>query len=69
MEKEISKEAMEQYEKIRILGKCNMFDRNCVMHQANKRKYYELVVIASDTKEYGQLLKSYSTLMKKYGLE
>ncbi|MEW6613965.1 MAG: DUF5049 domain-containing protein [Thermodesulfobacteriota bacterium] len=66
---EITKEAMEQYEKVRASGICNMFDMNCVATVSKKLKFKELYKIVQSRKEYGNLLENFSVLMKKYGIK
>lgn len=65
---EITKEAMDQYEKVRRSGICNMYDLNCVGQVAKKLKFKELAMITNNTKTYSDLLQNFSVLMKKFGI-
>ena len=38
----ITKKVMEQYEQIRSMGPCNMYDRNCVLDMAERLDLYNL---------------------------
>lgn len=64
---EISKDVMEQYEKTRRAGFCNMYDYNCVSAIANQLKYYALASLTLD--EYKYLLMNFGELMKKYNIK
>lgn len=65
--KAITKEVMEQYEKIRQLGPCNMFDMGCVQRIADEMDFHELGCLTN--KEYVHILSNYGELMEKYGIE
>lgn len=65
--KVITKEAMQQYEKIRARGSYNMMDRSGVQAEADLYEYHAL---ASLTKaEYLLILRHYSELMQHHGIE
>ena len=53
----ITDKIVEDIEKVRKSGKCNMFDTNCVQRIAFDNGYYELVdYIESDRKGYGNFI-------------
>lgn len=64
MEQKITKEIMEQYEQIRSLGPCNMFDLKCVQRIASKLGFHDLANLTKT--EYIYILSNFSRLMKKY---
>ncbi len=66
MEDKITKEVMEQYEQIRSLGPCNMFDSACVQRFANEMEFYDLACLTTD--EYVYILSNFSELMKKHNI-
>ncbi len=68
MENKFSKEVIEQYEKVRESGICNMFDRGCVIRVSGKLGFVDLKDVGNNQKEYGELLQNYSKLMKKYNI-
>ena len=63
----ISKEAIEQFERIRAAGPCNMMDRRCVRAYAAAMGCYDLVSLTRS--EYLTLLTNYEALMEHYGIE
>ena len=63
----ITEAVMNQYEIIRRMGPCNMFDYYCVTNTANDLEMYELGSLEKE--EYTYILKNFSRLMKKYGIE
>ena len=63
-----SREAITQYETVRLSGACNMFDRACVARYAFDNGLHLLVVIASRKHDYPLLLANYCALMHHYGL-
>ena len=67
MTETITKEMMEQYEVIREMGPCNMFDYGCVADVAARMDFFELASLTR--KEYRQLLMNFSELMKKYNIK
>lgn len=64
-----SRQAIAQYEEIRLDGACNMFDRICVAQQAALRGMGLLNAIALRHKDYALLLQNCSVLMRHYGLQ
>jgi len=66
-EKIITKEVMEQYEIIRRMGPCNMFDYCCVINTANDLELEELASLEKE--EYVYILRNFGKLMKKYKIE
>ena len=62
-----TKEVMEQYEAIRQMGPCNMFDYGCVINSADRMDFFKLASLTR--KEYGDLLMNFSELMKKYNIK
>lgn len=65
----INKECMQQYEKVRQLGTCNMFDMNCVCDVAYRLKMWELSTVSANRKDYITLLENFGKLMKHYEIE
>ena len=63
----ITEEVMNQYEIIRSMGPCNMFDYYCVTNTANDLEMFELGSLEKN--EYLYILKNFSALMEKYGIE
>lgn len=63
----ITKTVMEQYEKVRASGKCDMLDFYCVQRTADERKLYELACL--DVREYVKILEGYSKLMTFYNIK
>ena len=63
----ISKEVMEQYEEVRSLGPCNMFDFGCVQQAADELEFYELANL--DRKDYVYILSNFGKLMKHYNIK
>ncbi len=64
---EITKETMEQYEKVRQSGACNMFDYYCVQGIANKLEMYALGALNKE--DYKTLLMNFGKLMKKHDVK
>lgn len=64
----INKDTMDQYEKIRQSGACNMFDRACVAVAAYEKGYLDLAAVALYEDSYKALLMNFSKLMKHYGI-
>ena len=67
MNETITKEVMEQYEAIRQMGPCNMFDYGCVGVVAARMDFFKLASLTR--KEYRDLLMNFSELMKKYNIK
>lgn len=67
MNKNITEKVMKQYEAIRKLGACNMFDFNCVQRYADKLEMYDLASI--DRNDYGYILQNFSKLMTKFNIQ
>lgn len=65
--KVITYDVMAQYEEIRRLGPCNMFDYNGVMEAAEMMDFYNLADLTKD--EYVLILQNFNSLMKYYGIE
>lgn len=65
--KTITKEVIEQYEIIRKIGVCNMFDYYCITNTANDLEMYELGSL--EREEYKYILKNFDKLMKKHNIE
>lgn len=65
--KAITEDVMNQYEIIRKMGACNMFDYYCVTNTANDLEMYEMASLEID--EYTYILQNFSKLMKKYNIE
>lgn len=63
----ITREVMEQYEQLRRLGPCNMFDLGCVQLYAEQMEFYELAEL--DRGDYLYILKNFSQLMAHYEIE
>lgn len=63
----ITREVMEQYEKVRKIGPCNMFDYHCVIKAATELEFYDLAELGKD--EYISILTNFDELMKKFGIE
>ena len=63
----ITKEVMEQYEIIRNVGVCNMFDYYCVTNTASDLEMHELGDLEKD--EYIYILKNFTQLMKRYEIK
>ena len=53
----ITKMIFDQYEKIRLSGKCNMFDINCVKLFARRKGYYALSEVSQ--KDYLDIIQNY----------
>ena len=62
----ISKEAVEQYEEIRRLGPCNMFDYYCVNEFANSAGFEDLGML--DLDDYYVIIGHFGGLMRHYGI-
>jgi len=62
----ITKNAVEQYEKIRGLGPCNMFDYNCVMNYAGMMGLIELSDLNKD--DYIFIISNYSDLLDLFNI-
>ena len=63
----ITREVMEQYEALRKLGPCNMFDVNCVTNYA-KLMYFD--ALAKIYIEHCTIIwQNFAKLMKHYGIE
>lgn len=67
MMEKITKETMEQYEKIRQSGACNMLDYYCVQGIASKMEMYSLASLSRE--DYGELLMNFGTLMKEHNIK
>jgi len=63
----MTKEIMEQYERIRQSGLCNMFDYNCVIRVANGLKFYALADVTRD--EYSNILMNFGKYMKQFDIK
>lgn len=63
----MTKEVMEQYEQVRALGLCSMWDFFCVMRIARKRKFYALSALTMN--EYGDIIKNSLKYMDKFGVK
>lgn len=63
----MTKQIMQQYEKIRSSGVCNMFDYNCVTHVAAGLGYEELAELKFT--EYKDLLMNFNKYMKKFKIK
>lgn len=63
----ISKEIVEQYEKVRQSGKTNMFDYYNVITIANSFGFYALATITRD--DYIYLLQNFGKLMSLYNIQ
>lgn len=63
----ITKEIMQQYEKIRADGACNMLDRRCVQVAADLAGFHGLASLTKD--EYMLTWKHYSELMEHYNIQ
>lgn len=63
----ITKEVMKQYEIIRKMGPCNMFDHNCVTTVAERMEFDALAEL--DRKDYVNILEHFSEYMKMYDIE
>lgn len=66
-EKVITKAVMNQYEIIRSIDACNMFDYYCVINTANDLEMYKLASL--EREEYEYILQNFGRLMKKYNIE
>lgn len=62
----ITKSVMEQYEEVRSLGPCNMFDYHCVIEAANYIGLEDLAMI--DLDDYKDILMNFGHYMQKYNL-
>lgn len=67
LKEKITKEMMEQYERIRSLGPCNVFDYHCVVRAATELEFYDLAELGKD--EYITILTNFDELMKKFGIK
>ncbi len=63
----MTKEIMEQYEKVRRGGACNMFNYTCVMWIANQVGFHALAELTMD--EYRDILKNFCKYMKKFDIK
>ncbi len=63
----ITREVMEQYEQLRQLGPCNMFDVYCVEGAAHELDFEELAEVYID--HYGLIWQNFGKLMRHYGIE
>jgi len=66
MEDQITKEVIKQYEQIRKMGLCNMFDFRCVSNIADQIEFYDLAELTRE--EYVYILSNFRKLMKKYNI-
>jgi len=64
----VSKETMEQYEKLRRSGLCNMFDLGCVHSASGCLGFTELEDISESFEDYAVLLGNFGGLIKHYGI-
>ena len=63
----ITKQVMEQYEKVRKSGVSNMFDVTAVLNYAAFFGYEALANLSR--KDYIDIISNFSHYMKKYGIE
>ncbi len=63
----ITTKIMEQYETIRRIGKCNMYDLNCVRYYADRLDLYDLASIEKD--DYVYILQNFPELMAKFNIQ
>ena len=63
----MTKKIMQQYERVRQFGVCNMFDHDCVQQEALRLKLDELAAL--DTYDYLKLLLDYNKLMEKFNVK
>ena len=67
MNKNITKEVMEQYEGIRSMGPCNMFDFQCVQKYSWDMGFDDLASLSSE--DYTYILSNFGTLMDKFEIK
>ena len=63
----ITKEVMQQYEKVRSGGACNMVDYYCVINTAYAFKLYDLAEL--EREDYFFILSNYSELTEKFNIK
>ena len=66
MNENITSDVIEQFEEIRKLGVCNMYDFSCVQNHADRLEFYALASL--ERKEYVYVITNFSTLMKKFNI-
>ena len=63
----MTEKIMQQYERVRQSGVCNMFDYNCVRQESLRLECKELASL--DISDYFKLLQNYNKLMAKFNVK